>query len=139
MLRATPPARGASTRATRRAPPASLRRGRSTGPVRRRTRRAGRRGAGAVAGSIRVAVTKAEPERLQEDLDVEAERPALDVVEVVLDTLFDGRVAAPAVDLRPARDAGLHLVPEHVARDPLAELLDERGSLGPRTDEAHLT
>src|SRR4051812_45680924 len=44
------------------------------------------------------------------DLDVETKRPVLDVVEVEFDALLERRVAAPAVDLRPARDAGLHLV-----------------------------
>src|SRR3982074_2386155 len=39
------------------------------------------------------------------DLQVEADRPVLDVVQVVLDALLDRRIAAPAVDLSPARDA----------------------------------
>ena len=64
------------------------------------------------------------------DLEVEPQRPVLDVVEVVLDALLDRGVAAPAVDLRPAGEAGLHLVAQHVLRDPLLELLDEERPLG---------
>ncbi len=37
------------------------------------------------------------------DLEIERQRPVLDVVEVELDALLERRVAAPAVDLRPAR------------------------------------
>src|SRR5213596_2096635 len=89
--------------------------------------------------SIRVAVAETGPEGQEEDLQVEAEAPALDVVEVVFDPFLDRGLAAPAVDLRPARDARLHLVAEHVAGHPPAELLDEARALGTRADEAHLT
>src|SRR5947209_19988221 len=61
-----------------------------------------------------------------------------DVIEVVHDTLLDARVAAPTVDLRPAGDARLHAVTEHVLRNLLAELIDEHRALGPRADEAHV-
>ena len=44
-------------------------------------------------------------QRQPHDLQVERHRPVLDVVEVVLDALLERRVAAPAVDLRPAGDA----------------------------------
>src|SRR5207247_1932612 len=86
--------------------------------------------------SIRVAVAETGPEGQEEDLQVEAEAPALDVVEVVFDPFLDRGLASPAVDLRPARDARLHLVAEHVAGHPPAELLDEARALGPRADEA---
>src|SRR5262249_21943244 len=90
--------------------------------------------------SMRVAVdAEGVPEGLQQDLQIEAETPALDVVEVVLDPLLDRRVAAPAVDLRPAGDPGLHLVAEHVAGHAATEFLDEARALGPRADQAHLT
>src|SRR4051794_20197551 len=55
------------------------------------------------------------------DFDVEADRPVFDVVEIVLDALFERRVAAPAVDLGPARDPGFDLVAQHVLRDPVLE------------------
>src|SRR5262245_12855962 len=67
--------------------------------------------------SVGVLLSEAAEEREDEDLDVEQERPVLDVVEVVLDALLDRRVAAPAVDLRPAGDAALHAVAQHVLRD----------------------
>src|SRR3954463_8602940 len=65
-----------------------------------------------------------------DDLEIEPDRPVLDVVEVVLDALVERRVAAPAVHLRPAGHAGLHLVPQHVLRDAVLELLDEVRTLG---------
>src|SRR5690349_12064140 len=88
---------------------------------------------------MRVAVdAEGVPEGLQQDLQIEAETPALDVVEVVFDPLLDRRVAPPAVDLRPAGDPRLDLVAEHVAGHTAPELLDEARTLGTRTDEAHL-
>src|SRR3954470_23566113 len=64
---------------------------------------------------------EAPHEREPHDLEVEADRPVLDVVEVVFDALLERRIAAPPVDLRPPGDAGLHLVPEHVLRDAVPE------------------
>src|SRR5207245_8062221 len=89
--------------------------------------------------SVQVAFAAYEPQRMQQEYQVEAQGPALDVVEVVLDALLDRRAAAPAVDLRPSGDAGLHLVAQHVAGDAPPELLDERRSLGARPDQAHVT
>src|SRR5687767_3451646 len=56
------------------------------------------------------------------DLDVQRHRPVLDVIQVVLDAFLERGVAAPAVDLRPARDAGLDLVAQHVLRNAVLEL-----------------
>ena len=82
--------------------------------------------------SVGVLLEKAFDERQPHDLQVEPDRPVLDVVQVVLDPLFDRRVAAPAVDLRPAGDSGLYLVAQHVLRDLVLELLDKQRPLGPR-------
>src|SRR5882672_10260863 len=94
--------------------------------------RAGRR------RSVRMFMKEASQEREPHDLQVEPHRPVLDVVQVVLDPLFNRRVPAPAVDLRPARDAGLHLVAQHVLRDLVLELGDEVRPLRTRTDNRHL-
>src|SRR5690242_10322122 len=72
------------------------------------------------------------------NLDVERHRPVLDVVEVELDALFERRVAAPPIHLRPAGDARLDLVAQHVLRDAVFELLDEEGAFGPRADDRHV-
>src|SRR5215510_5417641 len=56
-------------------------------------------------GTLEEAADDGEPH----DLQVEAHRPVFNVVQIVLDTLFERRIPAPAVDLRPAGDAGLHL------------------------------
>src|SRR5688572_9120614 len=78
-------------------------------------------------------------DREPHDLQIESHRPVLDVVQVVLDTLFERGVAAPAVHLRPAGDTRLHLVAQHVLRDAVLELLHEEGAFRPRADDRHLT
>src|SRR5580700_3825337 len=59
--------------------------------------------------------------RPQENEEVEQHRPVLDVIEVELDALLDllfvVDLAAPAVDLRPAGDAGLDAVAGEIAVD----------------------
>ena len=73
-----------------------------------------------------------------ENAEVEPWRPVRDVVEVVLHALAERGVAAPAVDLGPAGDAGLHAMAGHVIGDGLAELLDEHGTFRARADQAHV-
>src|SRR5918993_3283547 len=73
------------------------------------------------------------------DLQIEADGPVLDVVEIVFDALFERRVTTPAVDLGPAGDARLDLVTQHVLRDPVFELLDEVRTLRTRSDNRHVT
>src|SRR6202023_3803110 len=86
---------------------------------------------GAASGARLVGVeAQRVPQGEPEDLEVEGQGPVLDVVEVVLDALLDRGVAAPAVHLRPAGDAGLDAVAEHVARDLVLELAHEAGTLG---------
>src|SRR5687768_15308226 len=59
----------------------------------------------------------AAEERHPHNLQIERDRPVLDVIQVELDALFERGVAPPAVHLRPSRDARLHLVPQHVLRE----------------------
>src|SRR5262245_47687524 len=49
--------------------------------------------------SVRVLVEEAAQQREPHDLQIEANGPVLDVVEVVFDALVERRVSAPAVDL----------------------------------------
>src|SRR4051812_16827288 len=85
-----------------------------------------------------VAAVQPADERQPHDLQIERDGPVLDVIEVVLDPLLERGIAAPAVDLRPAGDAGLDLVAQHVLRNAVLELLDEIGALGPRADDRHI-
>src|SRR5256885_10407411 len=89
--------------------------------------------------SIRIGIVEPAKQRQQQDLEVEKQRPVLDVIEIVADALLDRGVAAQTVYLRPAGHAGPNLVPKHVLRNVLAELLDEDRPLRTRPDEAHLT
>src|SRR5690606_35615165 len=65
-------------------------------------------------GSIGFLTDEAFEQRQRDDLEIEHERPVLEIVDVELDPVAqlldraDG--AAPAVDLSPAGDARLHLV-----------------------------
>src|SRR6185436_9022352 len=77
-------------------------------------------------------------EREPHDFQIEANRPVFDVIQVVLDSFLQRGVAAPAVDLRPASQAGLYFVAEHVLRDLVLELFDEVRPFGPRTDNRHV-
>ena len=74
----------------------------------------------------------------EQDQEIEPERPALDVVEVVLDAFPQRGPPAPAVDLGPAGHPAGHGVPQVVFGHGMAELLDEDRALGPRADQAHL-
>src|SRR5438445_13332128 len=73
-----------------------------------------------------------------ENAEVEPRSPVGDVVEIVLDSFAQGGVAAPAVDLGPAGDPGLHAMAGHVIGNGLGELLNKDGSLRPGTDQAHV-
>src|ERR1051325_2116696 len=71
-------------------------------------------------GSVRVLVPRQQRDRrFQQDVEVEQHRPVLDVIEVELDALLDllfiVDLAAPAVDLRPAGDAGFDAVAREIA------------------------
>src|SRR3954471_20787494 len=83
-------------------------------------------------GLVRVLMEEALDDREPHDLQIEPHRPVLDVVQVVLNPLLERRVATPAVHLRPAGQPRLHLVPQHVLRNAVLELLDEVRPLGPR-------
>src|SRR5437667_208330 len=80
----------------------------------------------------------AAEERHPHDLQIERDRPVFDVVEIELDAFFERGVAAPAVHLRPAGNAGFHLVAEHVLREAMLELIDKERPLGPRPNNGHV-
>src|SRR5262249_41356934 len=67
-------------------------------------------------------------ERLEQDLDVERQRPGLYVEQVILGALDDRGLSAQAIDLRPAGHAGLFHMPLPISGDQVREL---RYKLGP--------
>src|SRR5688572_33381565 len=69
-------------------------------------------------------------EREEQDLQIEAHRPVLDVIEVVLDPALERGVAPEAVHLRPSGDPGLHVMAQHVPRNRGAEAVHEDRLLG---------
>src|ERR1041385_8306365 len=86
-----------------------------------------------------LALDKTSRRRHDNDLEVQPQRPMLNVVEVELDALGQVRVTPPAVYLRPPGDTALYHVLFHVAREPVLELFDEVGPFGTRSDDGHLT
>src|ERR1019366_8583751 len=78
------------------------------------------------------------PQGHEENVQIEPRGPVGDVVEIVLDTFAQRRVAAPAVDLGPAGDAGFDGVPSVIVRDRLGELADENRTLRTRAYQAHV-
>src|SRR5882672_3716695 len=93
------------------------------------------------AVSMRIVAPQDDPHGLRDDPEVEAERPVSQIVEIEIDAaphLVERiGVAAEAVHLREARDAGPHLVPLHVALDQPAVHLVMRHRVRPRADDAH--
>src|ERR1051325_2873008 len=96
----------------------------------------------AMQSSVRVLGPEQRDRGPHQDVEVEQHRPVLDVVEVVLDAVLHllgaGELAAPAVDLRPAGDAGLDSVAGEIAVDRLVELAVLDGlvdGVRPRTDQ----
>src|SRR6267142_1300401 len=78
------------------------------------------------ANSVRVvALGHQRQRRLEQNVDIEQHRPVLDVIQVELDALLDFLfivdLAAPAVDLRPAGDAGFYAVAREVTVDGFIE------------------
>src|SRR5690242_18564452 len=86
-------------------------------------RQSATRAVASYAALIGVVVDEAHDQRAQQDPDIEAQRPVLDVVDIVLDALVHRldarRLAAPAIDLRPAGDARLHAMAAQIAVDDL--------------------
>ncbi len=72
-----------------------------------------------------------------EDFEVEGEGPVFEIPEVEFDAFGEVGLAAVAVDLGPAGEAGFVDVSPHVAADVVFELFDEEGAFGARADEAH--
>ena len=75
----------------------------------------------------------------KQDLQIETQRPMLDVIEIVVNAIMDRRVSSEPVNLRPARDARLHHVAEVVTRNLLLEFFDEDRALRPWSNQTHVT
>src|SRR6266478_5432755 len=85
---------------------------------------------------IRASSAQHRGKRLEQDLEVQAQRPVLDIGEVKLQPLRE-REIAPAGDLPQAGQTRLDA--ETLALDALVEEIHVPNRHGTRTDEAHLT
>src|SRR6187431_2337940 len=73
----------------------------------------------------------------EKNLDVERNRPISNVEKIVGDALRDGRVASPPVDLGPARDTALDVVPRHIFGNFFSEAFEKEGAFRPWPNNAH--
>src|ERR1044072_250656 len=92
----------------------------------------------AAARLLDVVAPEQRRDRHQDDLHVEQQRPVLDVVVVPLDAVLERRLAAQALHLRPAGEAGLDAVAVAVAVDVLLDRAHESRALGTRAHARHV-
>src|ERR1700704_642363 len=88
--------------------------------------------------SVGVALEEYPQPSEQDDLQVERQRPVLDVVGVVQGAVADRRRAAKVVDLGPTSQTRPDLLPLEVSRHVGAVLLVEERRLRAGTDQAHV-
>src|SRR6266705_888189 len=75
----------------------------------------------------------------ENDPHIKSKAPVLQVEQIVLHTLPDGGVAAPAVDLGPTRDTHPQAMTTVVPRHFVEEFCDKARALGPWPDNTHIT
>src|SRR5215218_3826746 len=90
------------------------------------------------ATSLGVVASEQRRDRHQDDLQVEPERPVLDVVVVPLDPVVERGLPAQPLHLRPAGQTGLDAMAVAVAVDVLLEGADEVRALRARPDDRHV-
>lgn len=73
-----------------------------------------------------------------ENVGIQRQGPISNVINIVTQSFFEAGVAAPAVDLRVAGDAGAHRVANVVADVFFSEFAGEFGPFGPRSDQTHI-
>src|SRR5262249_1953363 len=78
-------------------------------------------------------------QRHQQDVNIQRLRPVSNVINVMVESLFQARIATPAVNLCVAGNAGAHHVPDVISPLFLAKLSCEFGTFGPRSHEAHVS
>src|SRR5690348_16174435 len=86
---------------------------------------------------IGIAVKERTSQSEQDDFYIECKSPMADVVKVVGDALLNGRVAPPAIYLRPTRHPAFCVMTAHVTGDFLLKMINKMGTLGPRPDDTH--
>jgi len=91
---------------------------------------------------ICVAISSGRQHSPDQDLEIEHQRPIVDVIEVVLHPLFHFLVriglTAVTVDLRPSGDSGLDVVPACIKRNASLVVPIVRQSMRTRPDEGHV-
>ena len=76
--------------------------------------------------------------RHQQNFQIQPDRPVFNIPQIVFHALLDGRIAAQTIYLRPACDAGAHLLAQQIQRNLLLEMAHMEGNLRSWADEAHI-
>src|SRR2546423_5286323 len=103
-----------------------------------RRRHAGRRIPLYDPRSVRVRMEEDAADGQKDDLDVEGERPVLDVIDVVDGSVANRCASSEIVDLCPAGYPRPHLVTLEIPGNLGAEALHEEGPFRSRPDQAHV-
>src|SRR4029079_4751833 len=92
--------------------------------------------------SVGIAAPEELEDRVNEDAQVEPEAPILDVPKVAIDPLLHqletGGFSAETIDLSPAGQAGLHVLPECVIGDELGVPVIVGYGMRSRTNDRHI-
>ena len=88
---------------------------------------------------IRILIYKTLKYCQKQNLNIQSQRPVLNIIEVAVDAHADGSIAAVAVYLCPAGDARANLVLNHVAGDFFLKLLYEERSFRSWANKAHIS
>ena len=75
----------------------------------------------------------------KQDFDIKQKGPILNIVQIVFNASLNRSIAAKTVNLRPAGNAGTHLMLDHIQGDALLELVDKEGELRARANQTHIT
>ena len=87
---------------------------------------------------VGILIDHAGDDRHHYDLQIEGKTPILQIIQIVLDALLDGRVTSQSVYLSPSRYPYFEGVSIIVARNFLQEFVDKMRSLRSRAHNAHI-
>ena len=87
--------------------------------------------------SVGIGINKTLKYSQKQNLKIQPDRPAFNVIQVLLDSFFQGSISTPADDLGPSGDPRLHFVAQHVIWNFGFEFLNQYRSFGAGTNQAH--
>ena len=89
--------------------------------------------------AVSCAFAPAAEESQQKNSKVQGQRPVSDIVQIVLEAVFDTGIPAPSVNLSVTRKSGANGVAQVILSKFAPKFLDEVGTLGTGADETHFS